>query len=160
MVSWNLINENLTLSQYAVTLDFHNKSWNEFWLVVIYFDLWLSASFAIHLRLSAERFVSRDTETQSPGLSQSLSRSLSFFLRFNECFLFVERLRYFWMPMAFWLCVLGVPFVAQWWRTQLGSMRMWVWSLALLIGLRIWRCHELWCRSQMRLGSCVAVAVV
>ena len=23
-----------------------------------------------------------------------------------------------------------------------------------------WYCHELWCRSQMRLGSCIAVAVV
>ena len=31
---------------------------------------------------------------------------------------------------------------------------------AWLSGLRIWRCHELWCRSQMRLGSRVAVAVV
>ena len=26
--------------------------------------------------------------------------------------------------------------------------------------LRIWHCHELWCRSKMRLGSGVAVAVV
>ena len=26
--------------------------------------------------------------------------------------------------------------------------------------VRIQRCHELWCRSQMWLGSCVAVAVV
>ena len=32
-------------------------------------------------------------------------------------------------------------------------------SLALLSGLRIWRCHELWCRSQMRLRSAVAVAL-
>ena len=37
-------------------------------------------------------------------------------------------------------------------------MRMWVWSLALLSGLRIRQCHELWCRSQMRLGAGVAVA--
>ena len=35
-------------------------------------------------------------------------------------------------------------------------MRMHVQSLASLSGLRIW--HELWCRSQMRLGSCVALA--
>ena len=41
-------------------------------------------------------------------------------------------------------------------RTQLVSMRIWIWSLALLSVLRIWRCCELWCRSQMRLGSCVA----
>ena len=33
-------------------------------------------------------------------------------------------------------------------------------SLALLSGLRIERCHELWCRAQVWLGSCVAVAVV
>ena len=32
-------------------------------------------------------------------------------------------------------------------------------SLTLLSGLRIERCHELWCRSKTRLGSCVAVAV-
>jgi len=30
---------------------------------------------------------------------------------------------------------------------------MWVWSLTSLSGLRIHRCHELWCRSQMPLGS-------
>ena len=29
-----------------------------------------------------------------------------------------------------------------------------------LSGLRIWCCHELWCRSQMQLGSQVSVAVV
>ena len=39
-------------------------------------------------------------------------------------------------------------------------MRMWVQSLALLSGLRIWYCQELWCRSQMWLRSHVAVAVV
>ena len=38
-------------------------------------------------------------------------------------------------------------------------MRMRVRSLALLSGLRIWHCHELWCRSQTLLGSHVAVAV-
>ena len=53
-----------------------------------------------------------------------------------------------------------VPIVAQRKQTQLVSMRMWVWSLVLLSGLRIWHCRELWCRSQTRLGSCVAVAVV
>ena len=40
--------------------------------------------------------------------------------------------------------------------TQLGSMRMWVWSLASLSRLRIWCCHELWRRSQTRLGSGVS----
>ena len=32
-------------------------------------------------------------------------------------------------------------------------------SLASLSGLRIWHCRELWCRSQVQLGSHVAVAV-
>ena len=47
--------------------------------------------------------------------------------------------------------------VAQWKGTQLVT-RMWVQSLALLSGLRTQRCHELWCRLHMRLGSGVAVA--
>ena len=38
-------------------------------------------------------------------------------------------------------------------------MRLWVQSLASLSGLKIWHCHELWCRSQTRLGSGIAVAV-
>ena len=54
----------------------------------------------------------------------------------------------------------GIPVVAQWKRIQLGTMRLQVRSLALLSGLRIQRCPELWCRSQTRLGSDVAVAVV
>ena len=36
---------------------------------------------------------------------------------------------------------------------------MQVQSLASLSELRIWHCHELWCRSQTRLGSGEAVAV-
>ena len=36
-------------------------------------------------------------------------------------------------------------------RTCLVSMRTWVRSLASLIGLRIWRCLELWRRSQTQL---------
>ena len=54
----------------------------------------------------------------------------------------------------------GVPIVAQQKRIQLGTMRLWVRSLALPSGLRIWHCHELWCRSQTQLRSGVAVAVV
>ena len=34
-----------------------------------------------------------------------------------------------------------------------------IWSLALLSGLVIWYCHELWCRWQIQLGSLIAVAV-
>ena len=42
-------------------------------------------------------------------------------------------------------------------QSRLGAMRLRVQSLALLSGLRIRCCYELWCRSQMRLGSYVAV---
>ena len=37
-------------------------------------------------------------------------------------------------------------------------MRLQVRSLASLIGLRIWRCHEVWSRSQTQLRSGIAVA--
>ena len=45
-------------------------------------------------------------------------------------------------------------------QIRLGTMRMRVRSLALLSRLRIRRCCELWCGSQMPLRSCVAMAVV
>ena len=45
-------------------------------------------------------------------------------------------------------------------QIQLVSMRMRVQSLALLSGLRIRHCHELWCRSQIPLGSRIAVTAV
>ena len=38
--------------------------------------------------------------------------------------------------------------MAQWKRIQLGTMTFQVRSLASLSGLRIHRCHELWCRLQ------------
>ena len=42
---------------------------------------------------------------------------------------------------------------------RLVTMRLRVWSLASLSGLRIQPCRELWCRLQTRLGSGVAVAL-
>ena len=54
----------------------------------------------------------------------------------------------------------GVPVMAQRKRIRLGTMRLWILSLASLSGLRIQRCRELWCRSQTRLGSDVAVVVM
>ena len=39
-------------------------------------------------------------------------------------------------------------------------MRIQVQSLPLLSGLRVWRCHELWCRLHTQLGSHIAAAVV
>ena len=53
----------------------------------------------------------------------------------------------------------GVPVMVQQKQILLETMRLRVRSLALLSGLRIQHCHELWCRSQMQLRSGVAVAV-
>ena len=49
--------------------------------------------------------------------------------------------------------------MAQRKQILLGTMRLWVRSVALLNGLRIWRCYKLWCRLQIWLRSHVAVAV-
>ena len=53
----------------------------------------------------------------------------------------------------------GVPVMAQWQQTQLVSMRMQVRSLALLSGLKIQCCHELWCRLQTWILHCCGCAV-
>ena len=47
--------------------------------------------------------------------------------------------------------LIGVPFMAQRKGIWLASMGMQVRSLALLSGLRIWNCCELWCKLQTRL---------
>ena len=49
--------------------------------------------------------------------------------------------------------------MAQQKQIRLGTMRLWVQSMALLSGLKIWHCHELWCRLQTWLRSGVVVAV-
>ena len=54
----------------------------------------------------------------------------------------------------------GVPVVAQWLTNQTSIHEDTGSILALLSGLRIQLCHELWCGLQMWLRSCVAVAVV
>ena len=54
----------------------------------------------------------------------------------------------------------GAPIMAQQKRIQLETMRLWVRPLALLSGLRIQCCHELWCRLQTRFRSGIAVAAV
>ena len=54
----------------------------------------------------------------------------------------------------------GVPVMACQLTKQLESMRMWVLSLASPSALRIQHYSELWCRSQMHLGSCISVALV
>ena len=50
----------------------------------------------------------------------------------------------------------GVPVVAQWLLIQPVPTRTQVRSLASLRGSRIWRCRELWGRSQTWLRSCIA----
>ena len=71
-----------------------------------------------------------------------------------------------WLTMKVWtrfLCLSvrkkGVPDVTQQKQTQVVSIRMRVQSQASHILSGIWHCHELWCRSKMWLGSCIAVAV-
>ena len=53
----------------------------------------------------------------------------------------------------------GDPVVAQRKRIRLGTMRLQGLIPGLAQWVRIRHCHELWCRSKMRLGSCIAVAV-
>ena len=53
----------------------------------------------------------------------------------------------------------GGPVVAQQKWIQLGTMRLPAQSLALLSGLRIRHCRELWCSSKTQLRSGVAVAI-
>ena len=55
--------------------------------------------------------------------------------------------------------MLGVPVMAQWLTTPTRNHEVAVRSLALLSGLRIWRCHELWCRLQTWLGFRVAMSL-
>ena len=55
---------------------------------------------------------------------------------------------------------MGVLAVGQQKRIRPVTVRLRVWCLASLSGLRIWCCHELWYRLHMWLGSDVAVVVV
>ena len=64
------------------------------------------------------------------------------------------------LPFLFQNLCGGVPVVAQGKRIPLVSLRLQVQSLASLGGLRIQRSQEPRCRSQIQLGSGVAMAVV
>ena len=66
----------------------------------------------------------------------------------------------YWVLLILKVLCFRSSLVAQQKRIWLVSMRTWVWSLALLSVLRIQHCCELWCRSQIWLGSGVAVAVI
>ena len=85
--------------------------------------------------------------------SLSLSPTTCLCLRYCNTFFLVEQK---WSKIK----NEGVSVVAQQKRIWLVSMRMRVWFLASLSGLRIWHCHELFCRSQTQLRSGVAVAMV
>ena len=54
---------------------------------------------------------------------------------------------------------LGFRSMARWVMDLTTSMGIWVQSLTPLSGLGIWHCHELWCRSEARLRSGIAVSV-
>ena len=54
---------------------------------------------------------------------------------------------------------LGAPAMTQQKQICPASIKTQVRSLTLLSGLRIWCWPELWCRSKMGLGSCVAMAM-
>ena len=45
--------------------------------------------------------------------------------------------------------LLGVPLMAQWLPNPAGIHE----DMGSIPGVRIWHCHELWCRSQMWLKS-------
>ena len=66
-------------------------------------------------------------------------------------------------------CIGNTILESQTWKTRKRShcgsglrypTRTHDWILGLAQWLRIWHCCELWCRSQKRLGSGIAVAVV
>ena len=63
------------------------------------------------------------------------------------------------IPQRMSLYIQVVPVMAQQKRIRLRTMRFQVRSLASPSELRIWCCRELWCRSQMRFRSHIAVAV-
>ena len=50
------------------------------------------------------------------------------------------------------------PVVAHWKWSLRVSMKMWIWSLDMLNGLKIWHCCKLSCKSQTCPGSSVAMA--
>ena len=79
----------------------------------------------------------------SPLIGLYLCASITFLDYCNCIFLLGPETRYF--------------IVTQKKQTWLGSTRTQVQSLASLSGLRIRHCRELWCRSQTRLGSSIAV---
>ena len=73
--------------------------------------------------------------------------------------LFLPNLMYIFKAIPIKIPARGVPMVVQWKRIRLGTMRLWVQSLALLNGLRIWHCCELWYKLQEQLGPGVAVTL-
>ena len=65
------------------------------------------------------------------------------------------------LELTFKKLLVGVLVMVRWKRIWLGTIGVWVWSLALFSGLRIWHCCELWCRSQIaaRIWCCCGSGV-
>ena len=103
------------------------------------YDFLKVVQFVWHLELNVDVFaLGFCVDCDSPSLIEVGSSIIVKPIRFeNPEFLWLSRLR-------IWLVL----------------MRMQVWSLASLTGVRIWLCRNLRCRSKMWLRSIVVVAVV
>ena len=90
------------------------------------------------------------------------SQNLEQHLVYSRCSIKIKEAEYTITEKRSWITKifdLGVPVAAQQKWIQPVTMKLWVQSMASLSGLRIWRSHELWCRSQKRLRPSVAVVV-
>ena len=85
---------------------------------------------------------------------------LCFWCAVKWSYTYIHSFIFFSIIVYYKILNMGVPFMAQQKRIWLVSMKTLVRSLVSLSGLRSRHCHELWCRLQTRLGSCIAVAVV
>ena len=83
------------------------------------------------------------------NLTTYIKHHLYFFFKYKYSYVIKSIIKY----------TLGVPLVAQWLTNLTRNHEVWGSIPGLLSGLRIYCCHELWCRSQTCLGSRVAVAL-
>ena len=100
-------------------------------------------------------------------LQKILAVGISQWEEWDDIYLFIVKLCFLsfqqWIYITYnflviWKKITGVSIVVQWKWIRLVTMRLRVWSLASLSGLRIWRCRELWCRLQTWLGSCAVAS--
>ena len=124
-------------------LDF--KKWIAFKLA------WFKYRFWIGLVLFCDKYFVFLRYSVHTSYSSNLQESIPFF------FAFTSLIHPTLICNGCETCNLGVSVVVQWKRIRLGTMRLQVRSLALLSGLRIQHCHELWCRLKTQLRSGMAV---